>query len=272
MPLLSLTADAPNPKLEALGFRFGTNGPHAARTMMLGDLMQLFGLVPPDAERAAYIQAVVTENVLAKPTQKARELSARHLTALYGLDLGNPIFRALRRLWSLNEQAQPTLALLVALARDPLLRLSAPWMAEQPVGSRVERTAAEQLLERACAGRFSPRSRVSFAQNINGTWTSAGFLSGRTRKVRVQPELHPETAVLASFLAHLEGLSGSRLLRSDWLMLFAHDEATVERALTAAAHRGQLVFMNAGGVKELRFPGYLTPEEDRIRHEVAHEL
>jgi hypothetical protein len=31
-----------------------------------------------------------------------------------------------------------------------------------------------------------------------------------------------------------------------------------------------MVFMNAGGVQEVRFPGYLTPEEERIRQEVSH--
>jgi hypothetical protein len=32
------------------------------------------------------------------------------------------------------------------------------------------------------------------------------------------------------------------------------------------------VFMNSGGVKEVRFPGYLTLEEERIRQEVSHVL
>ena len=30
-----------------------------------------------------------------------------------------------------------------------------------------------------------------------------------------------------------------------------------------AANRGFLVFMNAGGVMEVRFPGYLTSEENK---------
>ncbi len=38
----------------------------------------------------------------------------------------------------------------------------------------------------------------------------------------------------------------------------------------AAHHKGLLVFMEAGGVKEVRFPGYLTPEEEQIRQEVSH--
>jgi hypothetical protein len=38
----------------------------------------------------------------------------------------------------------------------------------------------------------------------------------------------------------------------------------LEALANSASHRGLLVFMNAGGVKEVRFPGYLTPEEEKI--------
>ncbi|BBA40933.1 MULTISPECIES: hypothetical protein [Burkholderia] len=103
--------------LVKLGFRFGINGPHAARTMMLDDLRLLFSHTPPQATRADYAAAVVEANVLGKPTRKARELALRHLGTLYALDLANPIFRALRRLWDLNEAAQPLLALAVGPAR-----------------------------------------------------------------------------------------------------------------------------------------------------------
>jgi hypothetical protein len=33
---------------------------------------------------------------------------------------------------------------------------------------------------------------------------------------------------------------------------------------TIASKRGMLDFLNAGGVMELRFPGYLTPEEEAL--------
>jgi hypothetical protein len=36
---------------------------------------------------------------------------------------------------------------------------------------------------------------------------------------------------------------------------------------TAAANRGQIVFMNAGGVKEVRFDGFLTVVEEVLLHE-----
>jgi len=44
----------------------------------------------------------------------------------------------------------------------------------------------------------------------------------------------------------------------------------MEALANSASHRGLLVFMNAGGVKEVRFPGFLTPEEEQIRQEASH--
>ena len=49
-----------------LGFRFGINGPHAARTMMLEELRTLFAYTPP-AQRANYASAIVADNVLGNP-------------------------------------------------------------------------------------------------------------------------------------------------------------------------------------------------------------
>lgn len=96
--------DEPKEELLArLGFRFGINGPHAARTMMLDDLRLLLSHTPAKASRADYVAAIVADNVLGKATKKARELALRHLGTLYGLDGANSIFRALRRLWHVQS-------------------------------------------------------------------------------------------------------------------------------------------------------------------------
>ena len=144
--------------LSQLGLRQGINGPHAARTMMLEELRLLLAHVPASASRQGYATAVTTDNVLGKPTKKARELSLTHLSTLYGLDPSNPIFRALRRLWALDEAAQPMLALSVALARDPLLRGSQPFFLAQTPGTVVSRVAVEELLSSSYPGRFSTAS------------------------------------------------------------------------------------------------------------------
>jgi hypothetical protein len=258
--------------LHALGFRFGINGTHAARTMMLDDLRLLFAHVPGGAERAEYASAIIEANVLAKPTRKARELALRHLSALYALDPSNTIFRALRRLWTVNESAQPLLALAVALARDPLLRRTRRLVLNKAPGSPVAREEAEAWLSEACPDRFSPASLKSFAQNVLGTWTAAGLLQGRVKKMRTLAKPTPESAALLLFLGYLEGRTGQRLFSSDWMELVSGSLDELEALANSASHRGLLVFMNAGGVKEVRFPGYLTPEEERMRQEVSHVI
>lgn len=256
--------------LTQLGFRFGINGPHAARTMMLDDLRLLLAHTPAQATRADYASAVVDGNVLGKPTRKARELALRHMATLYALDLGNPIFRALRRLWPVNDAAQPLLALAAALARDPLLRGTQSFILGQAAGAAVPREAIEIFLDSTHTDRFSPASLKSFAQNVAGTWTAAGFLHGRVRKTRVLVQPHPESVTLLLFLGYLEGRTGQRLFSSGWMSLLSSSPDELEALASSASHRSLMVFMNAGGVKEVRFPGYLTAEEERIRQEVSH--
>lgn len=253
-----------------LGLRFGANGPHAARTMMLEDLGILFAHVPAGTTRADYAQAVLTENVLGKPTKKSRELALRHLTTLYGLNTQLPLFRALRRLWSVDAAAQPVLALTAALARDPLLRGTQAFILAKQPGVRVNREDLEQCLAADHQDRFSPASLRSFAQNVNGSWTAAGFLHGHSRKTRSIPIVTPVNVAFCLFLGHLEGLSGQRLFTSSWMKLLSGSPGELEALANSAFHRGLLVFLNAGGVKEVRFPDYLTKEEEQVCQEVSH--
>lgn len=239
---------------------------------MLDDLRLLFSHTHPDARREDYSRAIIEQNVLGKPTRKARELTLRHLATLYGLATENPIFRALRRLWSLNESAQPMLALAVSLARDPLLRATQDFILDHHVGEIVHREHVERFLEETYPHRFSPASLKSFAQNTSGSWTAGGVLNGHRNKFRAQPQAYPESLTLLLFLGYLSGRSGQRLFVSEWTNLLGTTQDELESLANTASHRGLLVFMNAGGVKEVRFPGFLTAEEDRIRQEISHVI
>jgi hypothetical protein len=265
-------SDRRNDLLTQLGFRFGTNGPHAARTMMLDDLKVLFAAVPQEASEPEYAYQVTELNVLGKPTKKARELAYRHLVTLYGLDPKFPLFRMFRRLWAADEQAQPVLALTMALARDPLLSGTQEFILQKHDGQHVSREDLEALLVQSHPDRFSPASLKSFAQNVNGTWTFAGYLAGRSRKTRSQPVITPANVAMCLFMGHLQGMSGQRLFTSSWCKLIPGSEQEIESLANAAYHRGLIVFLNAGGVKEVRFPDSLTTSEDQIRQELTHEL
>jgi hypothetical protein len=134
----------------------------------------------------------------------------------------------------------------------------------------VLREELEQLLSADDPTRFSPASLKSFAQNINGSWTQAGYLEGRAKKIRRQPQVSAFHIAFALFLGHLEGLSGQMLFTSRWMALFPVSADKLELLATSAANRGLLVFMNSGGVKETRFPRWLTPEEEQVRMEQYH--
>ena len=234
---------------------------------MFDELTELFEHTAPETTRDGYREEVVGLNVLGKPTQKSRVITFGHLTELYGLDRAIPVFRVFRNLWVLDEAARPLLALTLSLVRDPVLRLSEAFVLGKTEGEAVSRVDVEGLIGSPEPDRFSPATLKSIAQNINGSWTQAGYLTGRARKVRIAPKITPTNITYALFLGHLEGLSGQRLFSSHWMTLLCRSPGELEALANSASHRGQIIFLNAGGVKEVRFPGFLTAQEEQWLHE-----
>jgi hypothetical protein len=256
-----------NSTLEKYGYKFGQSGAHSARSMMLAELQALFDATSNDASQQQYQTDICDYNILDKPTTKSRNLTFRHLVDLYGMDNGIPLFRVFRRLWTIEPSSQPGLCLQMALTRDPLLRLSMPLITETAVGAVITRQDVEELLKAPDPERFSPASLKSFAQNINGSWTQAGFLAGRAKKVRSEPVTTPVNAAFALFLGYLEGATGERLLQSKHCKLFGVTEHQLTELAIAAGHRGLIDFKQSGGVTDIRFPDYLTAEEEGWLHE-----
>jgi hypothetical protein len=249
------------------GFKFGKNGAHAARTMMLAELRALFAATDISTSRDGYREQVIEFNRLDKPTGSARKLTAAHLVDLYGLSLDIPLFRAWRKLWALDAKAQPLLTLQLAAARDPLFRLSIPTILATQLGQPLQRVQIEAILAETDPNRFSPASLKSFAQNINGSWTQAGFLSGRSKKLRSHPEVSPINVVFALFQGHLNGLSGQRLFTSEWCKLLDCRYESLLDLARSASQRGLITFKHSSEVIEIDFPDYLTPTEKAWLHE-----
>ncbi len=254
--------------LGRFGFKTGVSGAHSARTMMLAELSTLLSKSKPDATHAQLVSDIVDYNALDKPTTKARQLTARHLTDLYALDPKVPIYRVFRLLWDAEPEGRPILALLLALARDPILQKSKRFILNLPIGKMITREDTEQELRRIYGDRLSASSIRSYAQNINGTWTQAGYLKGRIKKVRQRAQVTPTSLVFALFLAYLEGATGERLFSSSWAKLLDQSDDRLHELAQVASHRGLLIYRRSGGVTEVRFPDYLTPEEfEELPHE-----
>ncbi|NOZ78339.1 MAG: hypothetical protein GXP48_03990 [Acidobacteria bacterium] len=194
------------------GFRFGNRGTHTSRTIMLAELSELLAVVPADADRLVYACAIVDDNVLGKQTLATRRLTNQRLGELYGLDHRIPLFRVLRHLWALDEEGRPLLAMLCALARDPLLRCTAEGVLSLPFGTELVRTSYRETIREAVGHRLNDATLDKVARNMASSWTQSGHLEGRVRKVRrrVRPTVGPVT--LALWLGSLGGRGGSGLL------------------------------------------------------------
>ena len=183
---------------------------------MLKDLEELLSAVPPAGDRTAYAEAVVGENVLGKQTAATRRISLQRLRELYGLDRRIPLFRVLRRLWDSDRPGRPRLALLTAMARDPLLAATAPGVVLLGAGEEMMRSSLLAQLRETVDDRLNDAVLDKVARNAASSWAQAGFLRGRVRKVRCRVEPTPGTVAMALWLGRLEGYSVGRLLDSPW--------------------------------------------------------
>lgn len=261
MPVHKQQAPAITPELEAFGFSAKQTGGHMARSMMLPEIKAVCQGAPQSAGPADYEIAIVSENLLQKPTASSREKSLRHLIELYGLNPGLALFRNLRRLAGEDPASLPLMAMVCCYCRDPQLRSSFELIEGLQVGQTLSRTAMEEHLEAAFPGRFSPAMKKSLAQNVNTTWTESGHLAGRVKKIRRLPEPSLAAVTYAMFAGFLAGLRGEILLHSVFARLVAAPAPKLVANLSVASARGWLRFRHAGGVTEVDFSPLLTAAE-----------
>jgi hypothetical protein len=252
---------------ESLGFKSGESGTHTSRTLMLAELSALLAVVGPGATREEFVQAIVEDNVLGKSTASTRRSSAQRLCELYALDTTVPIFRALRRLWAADRESQPLLALLSGLARDPLLRCTAPAVLGLQEGQSFSRDAATEALRLHAGSRLNDAILGKVVRNTAASWTQSGHLTGRTFKKRLRVTATPAAVTLALLLGYLQGLRGPGLLRTLWCEVLDATPQTLAALSSRAAMAGLLRFRQSGDVVEIGFPDLLTQaENERSAH------
>lgn len=247
--------------VEELGFKIGKSGAHSARSMMIEELSIVMAAYPQTISTEKLKEDVLTLNLLGKLTTNSRRLTYRHLLDLYGLTDDVCLFRVFQKLWHQAPEAQPVLALQLALCRDPLLRVSIPLVLALEPGEAIVRQDVEQLLEAHSPGGYSSASLKSFAQNINGSWTQAGFLKGRNRKTRAVVPVHAANVAFALFIAHLQKLQGQRAFDSDWCKLLSRDKEHLYKLAQVASSHGYLGFKQIDDVIDVSFPGWMNDND-----------
>ena len=233
------------------GLRFGDRGTHTSRTIMLRELSDLLAVVPKSATRKDYASAIIEDNVLGKQTVSTRKLTNQRLGELYGLDPQIPIFRVLRRLWEVDEAGRPLLALLCALGRDPLLRVTASTILSLQEGEELVRITFVEEIKQSTGNRLNESILDKVARNAGSSWTQSGHLEGRVRKIRKFVEPTPGAVAFALWMGSLYSLSGEELLLTPWASIF---DRTPEMLLDTVLRAKQQRLLHArigGGIVEI---------------------
>ncbi|WP_051301703.1 hypothetical protein [Sedimenticola selenatireducens] len=250
----------------AWGFRSGERGTHTSRTMMLDELSHLLETVPGDVSREQYAEAVMDYNCLGKRTAATRKLSLQRLTELYALEPQVILFRVLRDLWGRNETSRPLLALLLALARDPLLRTTATAVIRTPYGHEFARQSMKDALTAAVGDRLNEATLDKVVRNSSSSWTQSGHFHGRGRKTRQKVEATPAATAFALLLGFAVGRRGRLLFETPWAaVLDANPDELIDMAVDAK-RLGLLDLKQSGSMIDVSFPILLTDKERELIH------
>jgi len=236
----------------------GTNTSH---TIVVGALADLLEAVSANAPQCAYVHAALEGNVLGKQTEGARRRTFRYLKELYLLRPDSVLFRALRDLWPVENEARPLLAGLCALARDAVFRASSVVIRASSPGERL--TSGD--LADAVGGRF-PASYASstlakIGRNTFSSWEQTGHLAAgdRATKVRTRAACRPSDVAYALLLGHLQGVRGQALFQTLWAEMLDQPASRLYDLTATAAQQGMLELRHAGGVTEVTFRELLRP-------------
>jgi hypothetical protein len=236
----------PSPGAEKAGFRFGDKGTHSSRTLMLAELEAVLAAAPGPVNRAAYATAIIEGNCLEKATASTRRISNQRLGELYALDPVVAVFRVLRKLWKVDAAARPLLAVLAALARDPLFMVSARSVLSLPVGAELQRTPVREALHKLVGHRMNDDTLDKVVRNVSSSWTQAGHLKGRTFKFRQRVQAQPVAVAFGLWLGQAAGFRGEELLTCGWVAAL-DCTASSARGLASEAKRVGLIDLRSAG-------------------------
>ena len=235
-----------------IGFRFGSRGTHSSRTLMLVDLTSLMRVTTSAAGRLDYMAAITEGNCLGKSTASTKRQSAQRLSELYALDPSVVIFRVFRRLWDGDPASRPLLALLTALARDPLLMATAGSVISLPPDAEYQREPARQALLDAVGDRFNASILDKVLRNAASSWSQSGHLEGRTFKKRKKVTASAYAATFALYLAYQVGFRGQDIFSSGWFAVLDCSPARAEDLAMDAKRIGLIDMRTSSNVVDLR--------------------
>jgi hypothetical protein len=228
---------------------------HTSRTIMFYE----FGKIMDYAIDNYNFEEALNSNVYNKKSADGIRKSANFLKRLYDFDLQHPPFKALCWFWKNSENHdKPLLAFIYAIGNDQLLGEGFNVIGDTPVGQKASIDFFEDNIESFHPKKYSDNTRKSLAQNIASSWKQAGFITGKVKNIRTQPEISYYAACFAFLLSYLKGNTGDFIWNSTGVKALCLNEAKLRELAVEAAKRDLIQYQYAGSVTVISFSNLLN--------------
>ena len=228
---------------------------HTSRTMMFSELAKVMDFAIQDNN---YLESL-NQNVINKKTSSGIEKTTAYLKNLYSFNLNYPPFAALKYFWQISEEKDKSiLALLYAIGHDSFLSASVSVIIETKPGEKVTVGKLEANIESLSPNRFSDNTRKSMAQNIASSWKQAGFIHGKVKNIRTQPDINYRIACFAFLLAYLKGDRGDFIWNSIGVKALCLYESRLRELAVECSMRDLMQYQYGGSVTAMSFNNLLN--------------
>lgn len=201
----------------------------------------------------------LNQNVTRKKTQSGQEKTAKYLRNLYGFDVNNPSFQAFSYFWTIADvNDKPLLSFIYAINHDNILEESISVVQETMLGEKVTVERLDENIEKYHPARYSEATRRSMAQNIGSSWKQAGFIVGKVKNIRTQPEINYRVACFAYLLAYLNGARGEFIWNNIGVKALCLNESRLRELAFECAKRDLMQYQYAGSVTAISFNNLLS--------------
>lgn len=223
---------------------------HTSRTIMFAELSKVMDHALCDDR---YLESL-NENVVNKLTKSNQKKTTGFLKQIYGFDVSFPPFICFKYFWQITDvKDRPILSLLYALCKDSLLGESISVIISTAVGEKVSKLRLEENIEAHHPRKFTNNTRSSATRNIISSWKQAGYIIGKVKNIRTQPNHCYHSVAFAFLMAYFNGDRGDFILSSKWVQALAISESQVRELANEAAKRDLLKYQYAGSVTTISF-------------------
>ena len=107
------------------------------------------------------------------------------------------------------------LSFVFAVSNDYLLQENTSVLSNYKLGEKVELESIENNIEKFHPNRYTKVTLHSIAKNIASSWKQAGFITGKVKNIRTEPEITYRVVSFAMLLAFIDGLRGDFIFSNE---------------------------------------------------------